>query len=75
MESNSSNPYKDCLVNEERRLIDERTNVGTVEKKKIAIHMAQSNSDNHTKNYSTLKPIFKIMKFIILFTYNTHIFY
>ncbi|CAK9301870.1 unnamed protein product [Gordionus sp. m RMFG-2023] len=33
MESDSSNPYKDCLVNEERRLIDERTNVGTVEKK------------------------------------------
>ncbi|CAK9299164.1 unnamed protein product [Gordionus sp. m RMFG-2023] len=41
MESDSSNPYIDCLVNEERRLIDERTNVGTVEKKKIALHMAQ----------------------------------
>ncbi|XP_065318894.1 uncharacterized protein LOC135926889 [Gordionus sp. m RMFG-2023] len=65
MESNSSNPYKDCLVNEERRLIDERTNVGTVEKKKIAIHMAQSNSDNHTKELDlgtkTPKPIQPIL--------------
>ncbi|CAK9292192.1 unnamed protein product [Gordionus sp. m RMFG-2023] len=37
MESDSSNPYKDCLVNEERRLIDERTNMGTVEKKKMEV--------------------------------------